>query len=556
MARLTRKNNKLFCGNAQQSDVGQFGSLNAGTKVETTDINTIQSLSAWGDGWKAATLGDNCYPTRQERNGLDYVQSYLLNYLYQEGIPEWSANTTYYKGSIIKLINGTDIQLYKSLKNNNTAALSDSTAWEKWNYANLDLSNLSATGEKHFLNYSQMTNCLIETPQNLFWEEIGNGIRLKAGSKITIPNGFETDGTTLKFDTITITEDLDSVYTGGNTINTFLVYRTDTGVLTRTILSDAVSGTTAPSGTGMWYDTTTNTIKFYSSGTLSFGTSLPLGVFNLGTKKLIQSFNHMGFIGSAMFTLGGIKMLVADGRNSDGTLKNVTLSLGQPNITVLPVSSSTTFPNQEYYYRLRYKEGGNIESYNRIRSTRVHHASSFNNLPVITELSLNLCYVDDTSTWYYYYGTDNILQWTPVNLTVIPNALAKFDSTGMYFESMTIPETVSLLNSDLSNLSAIGETHFAKIKENYKNGNSWYRIWSDGWKEQGGVVTLKGSTDTGSVSLLKNFADTNYTVLTNALSTTPLSYQTLIQNKATSGFDAVISNLSVDTNVMWYACGY
>lgn len=134
MARLTRKNNKVFCENAQQSDVGQFGSLNAGTKVETTDIDSIQSLSAWGDGWKAASLGDNCYPTRQERNGLDYVQSYLLNYLYQEGIAEWSANTTYYKGSITKIINGTDIKLYKSLKNNNIAALSDSTAWEEFGY--------------------------------------------------------------------------------------------------------------------------------------------------------------------------------------------------------------------------------------------------------------------------------------------------------------------------------------------------------------------------------------------------------------------------------------
>lgn len=151
MARLTRKNNKLFCGNAQQSDVGQFGSLNAGTKLETTDIDTIQSLSAWGDGWQAATLGDNCYPTRQERNGLDYVQSYLLNYLYQEGIPEWSANTTYYKGSIIKLISGTDIRLYKSLKDNNTAALSDTNSWKEWNYANSDLSNLSATG-KHVID--------------------------------------------------------------------------------------------------------------------------------------------------------------------------------------------------------------------------------------------------------------------------------------------------------------------------------------------------------------------------------------------------------------------
>lgn len=147
MARLPRKNNKVFCENAQQADVGQFGSLNAGTKVETTDIDSIQSLSAWGDGWKPASLGDNCYPTLQERNGLDYVQSYLLNYLYQEGIAEWSANTTYYKGSIVKLINGTNIILYQSLIDNNTAALSDTNSWKEWDYANSDLSNLSALGQ-------------------------------------------------------------------------------------------------------------------------------------------------------------------------------------------------------------------------------------------------------------------------------------------------------------------------------------------------------------------------------------------------------------------------
>lgn len=131
MARLTRKTSKLFCENALQSDVGQFGSLNAGTKVETKDIDTIQNLAAWQDGWQAAGLGQNCYPTRQERNGLDYVQSYMVNYLNQEGIAEYDAGTTYYIGSVVKLINGTDVQLFKSIADNNTGnALTNTSYWE------------------------------------------------------------------------------------------------------------------------------------------------------------------------------------------------------------------------------------------------------------------------------------------------------------------------------------------------------------------------------------------------------------------------------------------
>ena len=142
MARLSRVTSKLFAENATK--VGQFGSLNAGTKVTTTDIATIQGLQAWGDGWQAAGLGQNCYPSLQERNGLDKVLSYFLNYLYQEGIPEWDSGTTYYTGSIVKLINGTNVQLYQSLVDNNTAALSDTTAWIAWDYADRTLSNLTS----------------------------------------------------------------------------------------------------------------------------------------------------------------------------------------------------------------------------------------------------------------------------------------------------------------------------------------------------------------------------------------------------------------------------
>lgn len=49
------------------------------------------------------------------------------------------------------------------------------------------------------------------------------------------------------------------------------------------------------------------------------------------------------------------------------------------------------------------------------------------------------------------------------------------------------------------------------IVETYHNGTDWYRVWSDGWCEQGGVVPFGADVDyTGS--LLKAYKDTNYQI--------------------------------------------
>jgi hypothetical protein len=60
MARLTRKNMKVFAGNATNN--GVFGSLQANDPVTTTDVETIQSLSAWGEGWDSATVTSEKLP--------------------------------------------------------------------------------------------------------------------------------------------------------------------------------------------------------------------------------------------------------------------------------------------------------------------------------------------------------------------------------------------------------------------------------------------------------------------------------------------------------------
>ena len=50
----------------------------------------------------------------------------------------------------------------------------------------------------------------------------------------------------------------------------------------------------------------------------------------------------------------------------------------------------------------------------------------------------------------------------------------------------------------------------ATVVESYRNGTEWYRVWSDGWIEQGGSITTALQDTTRTVTLLKVMADTNY----------------------------------------------
>ena len=75
-----------------------------------------------------------------------------------------------------------------------------------------------------------------------------------------------------------------------------------------------------------------------------------------------------------------------------------------------------------------------------------------------------------------------------------------------------IDEVVTDLNSkadtDLTNVP----NSKGILTESYVNGTSWYRIYSDGFCIQGGRQTAS----TTKVSLLVNYANTNYTVITNS----------------------------------------
>lgn len=49
------------------------------------------------------------------------------------------------------------------------------------------------------------------------------------------------------------------------------------------------------------------------------------------------------------------------------------------------------------------------------------------------------------------------------------------------------------------------------VTETYHSGTEWYRVWSDGWIEQGGRIQIQASTY-ADITLLKPFADKNYMI--------------------------------------------
>lgn len=199
--------------------------------------------------------------------------------------------------------------------------------------ANQSLSNLNSTG-KNIANWSSnVTNCLVEVPQDINLELSSGTLTLKAGSKVYVPNGFEQDGTTQKFDEITIENDisLSGSTSGANTVR-LLYYRE--GNVDISVYANHSSGTTPPtSGTNqIFYNTSDNTIKRYTNGSVvETSYSLPIAIITEDDTYLCgsidQVFNGFGELGSTVFGLPGVKGLMPNGRLPDGTLNNTEFTI-------------------------------------------------------------------------------------------------------------------------------------------------------------------------------------------------------------------------------------
>ena len=74
-------------------------------------------------------------------------------------------------------------------------------------------------------------------------------------------------------------------------------------------------------------------------------------------------------------------------------------------------------------------------------------------------------------------------------------------------------------NTNLSNIdntsnaaaTALNTAGIRTVVETYSSGTDWYRVWSDGWCEQGGSL-ITGADATTTITLLKPYKDINYQI--------------------------------------------
>lgn len=129
MARLTRVQQLIFAASAANNGVFGSAQANAGPGTISNDLATIMGLAAWSQGWLDAILGSSKFPTVEEMQGIQYVMTSQLAYLFQQGIPEYDGNTTYYIKSMC--IEPGTYKIYGSLTNANQGnALSDVVNWQ------------------------------------------------------------------------------------------------------------------------------------------------------------------------------------------------------------------------------------------------------------------------------------------------------------------------------------------------------------------------------------------------------------------------------------------
>ena len=93
------------------------------------------------------------------------------------------------------------------------------------------------------------------------------------------------------------------------------------------------------------------------------------------------------------------------------------------------------------------------------------------------------------------------------------------------------------------------------VTETYHSGTNWYRVWSDGWCEQGGVYS-KNNSGQSTITLHRNYVDTNYQVFLTPQYSANVQNMTCLYSKATDQFIIVGNNNSNGYKEQWEAKGY
>ena len=135
---------------------------------------------------------------------------------------------------------------------------------------------------------------------------------------------------------------------------------------------------------------------------------------------------------------------------------------------------------------------------------------------------------------------------------------------GTFYTHVCTPASASANDTQIANCAWTNSritslmNNYRYVKQVWTSGTSWWRLWTDGWLEQGGNKVWNGAWNT--LTFHKAFKNTNYYIGGNGWRTDSSPYQGFlcIKDLTTTNCNMWFSddNTSNPGNVRWYACGY
>ena len=233
---------------------------------------------------------------------------------------------------------------------------------------NEQVARIEATGNNYDnLTHRNITNCLLEVPQRIKYTLENGTLTIKAGSVVIVPYGVE-DLTAQYPKGATFIKSYFKVYDTQFVDGKFFVWAeltedktlpitTSSGAYTKAPVSLNFSSNTESSVFGwsnkhasgtetgtvastLYYQTNNNTYLWENTGTeyMSFPLLQISHTANSGIVTIDQVFNGMGYIGSTVWVDKGVKGLIPNGRNADGSLRNIEVTVDRVQVTTNTIS--------------------------------------------------------------------------------------------------------------------------------------------------------------------------------------------------------------------------
>lgn len=424
----------------------------------------------------------------------------------------------------------------------------------KQNKANIDLDNLTQNGEKHFLNKSQITNCILEAPQNILYELTDGTFTLKAGSKLLVPYGTTDRSAEFPVGSTFLHDNYKVVYTSfiDNKFMVEVEVQEDisqsgsaTDSYNRNIGVDIVKNslwTTMYSGSGTSLEEGTTNISFYNTETNLFirrngseidsnsTLSFPVGRVLANSVNLYASltnvFDYIGYIGSVIFVRKGIKTLSSNGKAKDYSLGNQYYTLHEDKVFIVSADWHTTT-----YLSINSDGTRSVANSYYEQATNPNVKFSF-----WKDTINNKLYINNNGVMEEKIGTVILVFTKEANPSTIITSLTPYQPvelvkrTDLQYLESNIQGKLDL-KADKTDLTKYNKSY---VTTTYRNGTSWYRVWSDGWCEQGGVWNYTHSI---------RYMNTTITLL-KKLSVVVSKMATSVDHPSTS---TVIANVDVST---------